>query len=131
MAKGLGPSPGCGVKVIDGIVVDAGSKATGSRENQGSTSVPTQIITANRLVDGAVVYQTADGTWSTNIDDSETLDEGDAAKAALTRAEEAEVACEVIAPYSIDVRVHGRRITPKRFREEIRAFGPTDDIDDE
>ena len=119
------------MKVIDGIITDAVAKNTGSREEHRSTLVPTQIITANRLVDGAVVYQTPDGTWSTSIDDSETVEDGDEAKSALARSEAAEAACEVIGPYAIDVRVHGRRITPKRFREEIRAFGPTDDIDDE
>jgi hypothetical protein len=83
-----------------------------------------QIITANSLADGRVVFQTAFG-WSFHIDEAELLAEQDAADAALERANADAARNRVVEPYLIDVRREGEDIVPVRLRERIRAEGPT------
>ncbi len=83
-----------------------------------------QILTANRLHDGAVVYLAADNDWTRNIDSGfATVPEN---TGALMYAAEKAVADQiVIAPYLIDVEVEENSIRPLRLREKIRAQGPT------
>ena len=83
-----------------------------------------QVITANRLSDGAVVYMTKAGNWSRDVDESLPVDKAEVA-ALLEAAERAVKTCEVVAPYAIDVEIAGARIHPLRYREQIRAAGPT------
>jgi len=86
--------------------------------------VPKQIITANRLSDGAVVYMTKTETWSRDVDQARLIDKADA-EATLAAAERAVQACQVVTPYAIDVEIEGTHINPVRYREQIRALGPT------
>ena len=83
-----------------------------------------QVVTANRLSDGAVVYMTEAGTWSRDVDEAHPIDKTKIPDA-LATAECAVHACEVVAPYAIDVETDGARINPVRYREQIRAAGPT------
>lgn len=84
--------------------------------------MPQQVLTANRLADGAVVFLNADGRWSELIADARVVEkeQGDA----LTEAGDAR-ADEVIAPYLIDVALEAEGPRPLRYRERIRAFGPS------
>jgi len=77
-----------------------------------------QIITANRLTDGRVVFLTADGAWSEYPAEAATF-EGDALAAALARAEADSTT--VVGPYTAEV-TDG---TPIKRREAIRTLGPT------
>jgi sulfite reductase (NADPH) hemoprotein beta-component len=83
-----------------------------------------QVITANRLADGAVVYMTEAGSWSRDIVDGRAFEKSAAADE-LARAEKSVTDCVVVAPYAIDVDVTGERIHAVRYREQIRALGPT------
>jgi sulfite reductase (NADPH) hemoprotein beta-component len=83
-----------------------------------------QIVTANRLHDGAVVYLAKNNDWTRNIES------GLASKPTNTGAlmETAERAVQdqfIIAPYLVDVEVIGNSVRPLRFREQIRAKGPS------
>ncbi len=80
-----------------------------------------QMLTANRLRDGAVLY------WR-GEDWAETLAEGDVfasqadADAALAKSQVSVAGNEVVSPYLFDV--HADK-SPVKEREIIRAAGPT------
>lgn len=82
-----------------------------------------QVLTANRLSDGVVVYLTAAGRWSERIAEARIADKA-AAKALVGEAER--TAGEIVEPYLIDVEAAAETGAPwpLRFRERIRAFGP-------
>jgi len=86
-----------------------------------------QIVTANRLRDGAVVFLTGSGEWTTQVDDSEVA--RDAATAARLQAiGERDMASHVVVGANlIEVTVNDRLIKPVSYRERIRAFGPSID----
>jgi hypothetical protein len=83
-----------------------------------------QVITANSLKDGRVVFQTAFG-WSLHIDEAELLETKESVTAALTRAHADAAANRVVEPYAIEVSRSGEDLVPVRLRERIRADGPT------
>jgi hypothetical protein len=74
------------------------------------------VITANRLADGAVVYLSADGGWSEQIDQA-TAAHSDALAALLTAAAKA-VADNIV----VDVNAVSADLS---LRERIRRAGPT------
>jgi hypothetical protein len=83
------------------------------------------MVTANRLIDGLVVYLGQDGTWSERIDDGQIADTEDAAAELLAGAERAVGQRKVVAPYLIAVSVEEGRVRPCQYRETIRAQGPS------
>ena len=83
-----------------------------------------QIVTANSLADGRVVFQTVLG-WSHDIDQSELLDTAPMAEIALGRANADAADNRVVDPYLVDVTRAAGRTVPLRLRERIRAEGPT------
>jgi hypothetical protein len=87
-------------------------------------AIPLQIVTANRLGDGRVVFL-ADGGWSQRIDNALVLESKDDTQTALARAEADAAANKVVGPYAVDVRVEHGRPEPLRLRERIRLTGPT------
>lgn len=83
-----------------------------------------QVLTANRLHDGAVVYLAANHDWTRNIE-SGLASDSENTEALMQAAERAVDEQIIIAPYLIDVEIEDHRISPLRFREKIRAKGPT------
>lgn len=77
-------------------------------------------ITANRLLDGEVVFWNA-GAWKTRFGDAERFANDDAAQDALTQAHQPTV---VVEPYLIDVVAEEGGFAPVAYRERIRALGP-------
>jgi hypothetical protein len=89
-----------------------------------------QIVTANRLNDGFVVYLTGSHEWSADIDDSARALSPKFGEQLLTAARRAVDTQEIIEPYLIDVDDRSDRISPVKYRERIRAAGPsTQDAD--
>jgi hypothetical protein len=84
-----------------------------------------QIVTANRLRDGAVVFLTATGDWSTNVDDGEVARDATVAARLQAVGDKAMTDRAVVAPYLIEVALRGQSIQPVSYRERIRAFGPS------
>lgn len=84
-----------------------------------------QIVTGNRLRDGAVIFLTAGAEWSTNVDDSEVVRDAEGAARLTATAAAAEKGRIVVAPYLIEVKAEPGRVQPTQYRERIRAFGPT------
>ncbi len=84
-----------------------------------------QILTANRLSDGAVVYLSGDGDWVREIDRAAVAAE-EAATTTLTAAgERAVVERRVVTPYLIEVEAVPGGLRPSRYREKLRAEGPS------
>jgi hypothetical protein len=82
---------------------------------------PAQVLTANRLIDGEVVYWRAGG-WVEAFGEAEIFAGEAEAKAALDRAQHSVAANTVVGPYLFDLRADG---APAKEREIIRAMGPS------
>ena len=83
-----------------------------------------EVITANNLADGRVVFQATTG-WVHDINAAQVLDNKDATAAALARANADAVANVVVEPYAIAVKRGPGGLAPTKLREAIRAAGPT------
>jgi hypothetical protein len=82
-----------------------------------------QVVTANRLADGAVVFRTAAG-WSTRLAEAEV--HADVAAPAALKAGEGDVARHVVVgAYLVEVACGAEGPVPVELRERIRARGPT------
>lgn len=92
----------------------------------GKKPQPAAILSANALLDGAVVYFTQGGAWSEHLADARVAD-GEADHAALAAARAAaEASGEVVEPEIVAVETDAAgRIVPSHYRERIRALGPT------
>jgi len=89
-----------------------------------------QMVTANRLTDGMVVYLAPNGEWATRFTAGTVLADQPAADAALAQAEQAVRQQQIIGPYLIDVLVEGESVKPTSTRERIRADRrPTIEVD--
>ena len=84
-----------------------------------------QMIIANRLVDGRVVFLVAGGQWDTAIAAGTVVDDDAEAQKLLEVAKQDQARCVVIDPTLIQVRVDNGQVRPTEIREVIRAFGPT------
>jgi hypothetical protein len=83
----------------------------------------TVVVTANRLGDGAVVYRTIDGGWTTKLHLAAIVDTAPAAAELLRAAEADDV--RAVGPYVAPVELSGDRVVPGNLRERIRVGGPT------
>jgi hypothetical protein len=83
------------------------------------------VITANRLADGVVVFQTLDAGWSEDFNRAAVWPDAQATKAALTRAEGDAGLNLIVDPYAFAVETRNGHVVPKALREAIRAAGPT------
>jgi hypothetical protein len=85
-----------------------------------------KALTANRLIDGEVVWLGRTGGWVETLDLARVLETKDGEEEALGIGAEAVAAREIVDPYLIDLRRNGdAAVEPVRFRERIRAQGPT------
>jgi len=84
-----------------------------------------QIVTANRLRDGAVVYLAADGNWSTDVSDGAVARDAATAERLMAAGNQAAADQVVVGPYLIAVAVKDNRVEPLGTRERIRALGPS------
>jgi hypothetical protein len=82
------------------------------------------IVTANRLGDGAVVYRTADGLWSTQLREAAVVTTAPAATDLLAAAVADDISAvgAYVAPVRHDAVGHPQ---PANLRESIRLAGPT------
>ena len=80
------------------------------------------VVTANRLGDGAVIYRTADGRWTTDLAAAAVVTTSEAATVLLAGARaDARIVDSYVAP--VELGASGPR--PGNLRERIRAAGPT------
>ncbi len=83
------------------------------------------VITANRLTDGVVVFQTVNGGWSEDFNRAAVLADSQATADALARAKQDEAGNLVVDAYAVPVEERNGHYAPKGLREAIRATGPT------
>ena len=83
-----------------------------------------EVITANSLADGRVVFQSLTG-WVHDINAAEVLLTKEGAAVALARASADAAHNVVVEPYAITVRQERSGLVAVRLREAIRASGPT------
>jgi Protein of unknown function (DUF2849) len=88
-----------------------------------------QIMTANRLRDGEVVFLTRSGEWNERIDEAALALEPEAQKALEARADEAVKATLITGPYLFEAERRDGRIRATHMRERIRTLGPTVRLD--
>lgn len=81
------------------------------------------MVTANRLRDGAVVFLASGRRWTTRVGEGHVA-ETEAHATQLLQAAEA-MPTEVVGPYLIEVATEGGGWVPTRYRERIRAQGPS------
>jgi uncharacterized protein DUF2849 len=83
-----------------------------------------QVLTANRLALGEVVYWNGAKGWVNRLREAEVLP-SEKAEAILKQAAASVERREVVAPYLFDVRVKDGEPIPVKTREAIRAAGPS------
>ena len=81
------------------------------------------VVTANRLTDGAVIYRTVNGHWTTELPAAAVVSTSDAAMALLAAARAEGV--RVVDAYVAPVVLADGKPRPGNLRERIRAAGPT------
>ncbi|HEY6921151.1 MAG TPA: DUF2849 domain-containing protein [Methyloceanibacter sp.] len=79
------------------------------------------VVTANRLLDGIVVYLAADGSWTEDIAHARIANTEEEAKALEAEAAKAVKARKVVAVYPMEVALHNGAVDPLSVRERIRA----------
>ncbi len=84
-----------------------------------------QMIIANRLRDGAVVFLAPGESWELAIAAGTVIDGQEEATRLLAVAKRHETECRVIDATLIDVEIEDGKPRPTAIREAIRAFGPT------
>ena len=81
-----------------------------------------KVVTANHLLKGDVIYQTASG-WSRTLSEAEVLE--DEAHADLRLIEASQQVDVVVGAYLADVELRDGTAQPQHFREDFRATGPS------
>ena len=84
-----------------------------------------QIMTANRLLGGEVVYLSENAEWTDQFSTAKTAEDKESAAALLNEAEKAEANQLIVGPYLIKVGQDEAGIHPLSVKESIRAKGPT------
>ena len=84
-----------------------------------------EIVTANRLADGVVVFLDAEGGWVEDFARAAVYADAAAISAALALGAEAVARSQIVDPYAVAVERRNGHFAPKALREAIRASGPT------
>jgi Protein of unknown function (DUF2849) len=85
------------------------------------------VVTANRVVDGAVVYRRADGGWTTQLTGAAVTTSTSTAHELIKEAAADDL--RAIGPYIAPVKLTAAgELSPGNLREAIRLRGPTIDL---
>jgi hypothetical protein len=85
------------------------------------------IVTANRTIDGAVVYRNSAQGWSAELADAAVVRNAEEARALLGEAVADDI--NAVGPYIAPVEISGDgKIKPGNLRERIRLRGLTIDL---
>lgn len=95
------------------------------QKSAAKTKAAIQVVTANRLDDGIVVYLDPAGGWTERLGAALQIEGESALAAAVALGKKAEADQIVVESYPIDVARDGAVLTALRLRERIRAEGPT------
>lgn len=82
-----------------------------------------KVLTANRLIEGDVVYYGQNGTWVLSHDDALYLTDEYQANDLLSQANaQADL---LVGAYLADATLEGGKPVPTHFREDFRTRGPS------
>jgi hypothetical protein len=84
-----------------------------------------EIVSANRLTDGIVVFLAKDDSWVETLAGAELFSGKPAVAEGLKRAEAAMARNLVVEILAVEVETTPRGIEPRHIRDRIRAAGPT------
>jgi hypothetical protein len=84
-----------------------------------------QVLTANSLSVGEVVYWNGSRGWVSHLKDAEVLADADAEGVLKDAGARSVAGRTVVNPYLFEVRVNGGTVVPVKTREAIRAAGPS------
>ncbi|MGV1014757.1 MAG: DUF2849 domain-containing protein, partial [Methyloceanibacter sp.] len=79
------------------------------------------VVTANRLTDGIVVYLAPDGSWTEDIARARLAETEEETKVLEDEGKKAEKARQVVAVYPMPVEIKDGTVDPLSVRERIRA----------
>ena len=82
-----------------------------------------KVVTANDLVEGDVVWLTAEDRWTRRIEEAELIEDEAHGQIRLLHAESQ--AHVVVGPYLADARPTPKGPAPVHFREAFRSRGPS------
>lgn len=94
------------------------------RRNNRRDAEGTSVVTANRLLDGRIVWLGADGEWKTLIQDAEPY-ANSAIEDVLKRCNAHAQQEALVGIYGVQVTRTASGLRPVTSRERIRAAGPT------
>ncbi len=83
-----------------------------------------QVLTANRLLDGEVVFL-AGGGWVEDIAHATLAQTGEQARALDALGRQSMATNEVVDAYLIEVTAEAGRLRPLKLREHLRTLGPS------
>jgi len=83
-----------------------------------------QVLTANLLSDGMVVFLAQGGAWSASLENAHVAHSDDDVAQLETTGAEGSQANLVVDPYLIEVEETGGVLSPTAFRGRMRARGP-------
>ena len=86
-----------------------------------------KVVTANRLIDGIVIFVGPGPDWVDDIRMAAVFDDGPELDAALNFGAEQVTKRQIVDPYAVDVDIEDGIPSPNRLREQIRAVGPSVD----
>ena len=82
-----------------------------------------KIITANDLLEGDVIYFTAQDTWTRDLSEAELITDEAEAQLRLIEAEKQNI--RIVGAYLADAKAGPNGPEPTHFREEFRRTGPS------
>jgi hypothetical protein len=88
-----------------------------------------QVVTANRLTDGRVVFLDAHGAWVERLAEAAPFSDKSALEAATKHAEQDVAGNLVVDVFAFEVKVDGATISAITLRDKIRTRGPTVRLD--
>jgi hypothetical protein len=83
------------------------------------------VLTANRLGDGTAVFLDFEGAWNESIAEALVAHSPDEVRALEDRGAYDAARNLVVEPYLVEVQDAAGRVEPIRYRERVRAAGPT------
>jgi sulfite reductase (NADPH) hemoprotein beta-component len=90
-----------------------------------SKTTEVSVLTANRLGDGIVVFLDFEGAWSESLAEAVVARSPDEVRALQDRGTYDAEHNLVVEPYLIEVRETAGGLVPIRYRERVRAAGPS------
>ncbi|MBO1324154.1 DUF2849 domain-containing protein [Acetobacter sp. TBRC 12305] len=94
------------------------------RRNNRRDAEGLSVVTANRLLDGRIVWLEPNGTWGLAIKGAQTFPNADMVDV-LARQNACAARDQVVGIYGVQVEPGSSGPEPVTTREQIRAFGPS------